>query len=280
MSLHRKASFVTFRRIWILTIARIWYYRNHLIIATLGFWIPWNLVFAWYDPIFEPFAAFGMTLSDILIIAVEPIYAALVLVIIASPDEPSWCMILTRSAWLVPRLWLITVKITAIAIAVPFVVLHIGSAVILTWWETYAAAKTIVVLTAASFAWIPVVYFAYVLAAPVLIAQTVSERWTAKVGDAIASTGEKHGVSTGWALRTSRRLVRRYIGHTIFIVVSGQVLVLLVTVIVPPNAGLISIIAESLSALTYAIWWALLWELLGICTTRDELGDTNSVTPA
>ncbi len=274
------ALFVTFRRIWIRAIARVWYHRSHLIVATLGFWIPWNLVFAWYDPTFEPFAAFGMALSDLLAIAAEPIYAALVLVIIASPDEPPWRKITTRSFWLVPRLWLITVKVTVIAIVVPYAVLHIGSAVILTWWETYAAAKMIVVLTAVSFVWIPIVYFAYVLATPVLIAQTASERWAVVTGDAAVSVEEKYGISTGWALRTSRRLVRRYIGQTVLVAITGQVFVSLVTVIIPPNAGLITVVAESLAALSYAVWWALLWELLIVCTSRDESCNTASVTPA
>ncbi len=270
---------MTFQGIWIRAIARVWYHRSRLVVATLGFWIPWNLVFAGYDPTFEPFAAFGMTLSDLLAIAVEPIYAALVLVIIASPDEPQWDTITSRSLWLVPRLWLITIKVTALAIVVPYAALHIGSAVILTWWETYAAAKMIVALTAVSFVWVPFVYFAYVLTAPVLIAQTASERWAAATGDASSSAEEKYGISTGWALRTSRRLVRGFIGQTVFVAVTGQAFVSLVTVIIPPNAGLITVVAESLAALSYAVWWALLWELLITCVSRDESHDTARVTP-
>ncbi|HDS73988.1 MAG TPA: hypothetical protein ENN56_00455, partial [Firmicutes bacterium] len=239
MSVSRGSPKAAFRQIWTKTFTRAWNRRNQLATATLGFWVPWHTAFAWYDPTFDPFAAFGMSLSDILAIVAEPVYAALILVIASAPSELPWRLTVTRSAWLVPRLWLITVKITGMAIVVPYAVLHVGSAVILTWWETYAAAKTIVVITGASIIWIPLVYFMYVLAAPVLVAQTEAEGWDAGAREVDEPTHQRTGVSTGWALRTSRRFVQRNLGCAILVVVSGQALVFAATLVVPPNTGII-----------------------------------------
>ena len=185
------------------------------------------------------------------------------LVIIASPDEPQWDTITSRSLWLVPRLWLITIKVTALAIVVPYAVLHIGSAVILTWWETYAAAKMIVALTAVSFVWVPFV-IAYCSRTGSLRKRRRSVGLQRPVS--IIERGKNTGFRTGMALRRQAALYGLY--RTNGFVAPRDKCCERCTVNRSANAGLITIVAESLCAVVIRRLVALLWELSSLCIAR------------
>lgn len=255
-------ALVALRRIWLGALRRAWARRWPLTIATLAIWIPCGILAGWMDKLTGFSEAVGLPLALFADAFIEPFYAGLILVILAAPDELTWSRGLTRALWLLPRLWLIQLKIAIWALAVPYLILHLGSAFLLTPWPVYEVAKGVIYAMIAGTGWLLVVVVAFMLAPAVLVAQESADGWTGSS----SARGWVSGRSTGWTLWAARRLASRRIATAIMVAITGQAAILMADALAPPGEGVAMRLVDGVLMLSSTVWWALVWEFAGHCT--------------
>lgn len=228
--------------------------RRQVILLTLALWVPWRLcvpvVDSWLG--FREFAGFPLQwIADALY---DPLYGATILVVLAESYPISVRRALMRGFWLVPRMWLIEIKVALWGLAVPYLVLHLGAAFVLTLFPTYRVARGLFVVTLVTGAWVIIVVIRYMLASAVMVAETQGHTWD-----------ESQAPSTGWALWTARHLIRGNVPQAVLLMVVGQGVVSLFVAILPSGDSLSLQMLNAAGMVVTALWWALLWRFCQHC---------------
>jgi hypothetical protein len=201
---------------------------------------------------FRKFA--GFPLDWIADAAYDPLYGAAILAVIAEFYPLTVRGALRRGFWLVPRLWLIELKVALWALAVPYLVLHLGAATILTIFPTYNAAHALFALTILTLPWLAIVVIRYMLSSAVLVAETQGETWDTA-----------HVPSTGWTLWAAAKLVRGNVAQGVAVIALGQGLVSLLVWLLPSGENIPLRILSACGMIVTALWWALLWQFTRHC---------------
>lgn len=254
------------QHLWRDAIASLWERRHAIVYVTALLWIPWKLAVPLIDGAFGVRRRLGLPLEWIVDPFYEPFYGAVILVLLADGPDSDWRKGLFRGLWFLPRIWLIELKIAVWGLAVPYLVLHIGSAVAVTIWPGSVVARVVLAATVLSMSWIVVVMLLYLLAPAVMIAEWQAEGWPPWEHSVGAAARERPaGVSTGWVLWAARQLVRGQMRHAVCVLVVGQIAITFVQMLVPPGDHPLVQVAKGMSMLATAVWWALIWQFCGYC---------------
>lgn len=263
--------------LWRSTFATLWRNRRPLVGLTVLLWVPWRIAV----PLIDRWVRFhdhtGFPLDWVVDAFYEPLYAGVVLSLCASTGATSSGRTLLRGIWLMPRLLLIDLKIAVWGLAAPYLMLHLGSALLLTWWQTQLAGNLVVGATVASMSWMLVVLLRYLIAPAVLVAERSAMDARDSGADPSGSSwgwSGSGGISTGWSLWAARRLVRGRISHALLVLLVGQGTVLTIMAVLPPAENLLTQVIGGVAMLATALWWGILWEFATWCiaghgTERD-----------
>ena len=250
--------------IWSHALSRVWRHRGRLVVLTFALWIPWNIatstLLGTSISANEVTIPLGLALDALY----GPFFGAAVLIVLANETSISWSALLHRALRMLPRFWLIDLKVSVIGLAVPMGFLYLGSAILLTIWPSYAVARGVMVLTVSGFLWTIAVVVAYVLAPAVLVSDTQSRRWTGRI------------VSPGWSMWAARRLVSGNLRVVLGVVVTGQLVAGIPALLPSVGAGVAESVADAVLKLVELLWWALIWELLHHCLRRAAPNGVNT----
>lgn len=236
---------------------RVIAHRRQVVLITLLLWLPWRFVVPLVDHRlgFSAFAGFPLEwIADALY---DPLYGATILAVLAEMYPISVRSALLRGFWLVPRLWLIEIKVAIWGLAVPYLILHLGAAIVLTLWPSYGAARALFAVTFVSMAWVLVVVVRYMLAAAVMVAETQGHTWN-----------EEQAPSTGWALFAARQLIRGNVRQAVLVMAVGQGVISLVVSLLPSGDTVPAQFLNAIGMVVTALWWALLWSFGQFCLSR------------
>jgi len=269
--------------LWQETFSALWEKRHPLVVLTVLLWVPWRIAVPFFDHVlgFRAFAGFPLEwIADALY---EPLYGGIVLVFLAEEEVLPLPKAMLRGLWLLPRLWLIDFKIAVWGLAAPYLVLHIGSAVVLAWCANAAVARGMIVATFLSLAWMVVVIVRYVLASAVIVAERQAEGWTLshpRPLKAVSLWVGSGGVSTGWSLWAARQLVRGRALQAVLVILIGQVAVSLLMALVPPGDNILMQAVSGVSMVATTLWWGLLWQFCLYCVNECAASSEHDVLPA
>jgi hypothetical protein len=273
MNLRKNTFLRAHARLWIVALTALWHHRYAVLVATFALRLPWNLLMSVVDEFAGDIGGTGFPASMLLETLFEPLYAALIFVILSATESLNLASIAGRVIWLAPRLFLVSLKIAFIGLVVPYSVLHIGAGTVLTWWPSQAAASTVMAATVVSLVWLVVVFVIYLLAPAVLVAQRESDGWKAATCDGGGVLRNwLTGPGTGWSLSTARRLLRGRLGQAVAVLITGQLVLGLTEIFVLPGQGPIALLVDAGLMVVAAVWWSLVWQLLHVCliTATDE----------
>ena len=233
-----------------------WSRRRRLAVLSVAIWVPWRILVPFADDLLGFRSRAGIPLEWLADAFVEPLYGGVGFLVLADAFATSDSRLLTSAARLYPRVLLIDLKVALMGIAAPYLVLHLGSASLLTIWPTWGSARFVMIATLLSAGWIFVVMVRYMLATAVLVAE-----WRAPGGSEVGAGS----VSSGWAMWASRRLLRGRVVDALAVIVVGQVVVGSLTGLVPEGEGTLYRAADGLTMVVTAFWWSLLWRFMRLC---------------
>lgn len=258
--------------LWQRTFSLLWKHRHALALLTVVLWVPWRVLV----PIADRWLGFGkrvgFPLEWVADALYEPLYGGAVLALFADSRAMSFATSLAHGAWFMPRIFLIELKIAVWGLAAPYLVLHLGSALMLTWWSDQLGARLVIAMTVASMAWIFVVLLRYFIAPAVLVAERLLS------GGPGSANGDSEGgeplramrrVSTGWSLWAARRLVRGRMIQALLVLILGEGAVFVIMAFLPRGEHVVTQIVSGVAMIATTLWWGLLWEFTRWCVAEE-----------
>ncbi len=244
--------------LWRRVLVAVWERRGPVVGATVLFWVPWRLLIPELDQATGFSEKTGFPLDLLSDAVMEPLFAGVVLSLLSDRSAGLGRAVI-RGFVLFPRLFLVDIKIAAIGLAVPVLVLYLGTATVLTLWDAQPAGRLVIALTCAGLLWTIYVMFRYMLAHVVLVGEWRRAGW------------EPSGVvSTGWSLWAGRSLLAGRRKQALLVVVAGQLAVGLVLALSPAGNGVLARTVSGLLASVSVVWWSLLLQLLTLCLTEHS----------
>ena len=270
--------------VWRQSFRSVWARRHALLKLSIALWVPWRILVAHLNSFTGFEQEYLLPLSLVLDPLFELYFAGAVLVLVSQPPDFPWHRALMRALWLAPRFWLIDVKIALFGLALPFASLYAGAALVSTVNASQAGAYVVLATVLTSFVWTIYVLVRYLLAHVLIVAERNGGEWKlwgTSFVDGLCLWLGSCGVSTGWSLRSARRLIRRRLLDAVLLIVTGQAALSLVLLPVPdPSGGLLFQIVSGAAMFVTTVWWALLWHFGRECLSHAASEITPQTEPA